>query len=94
MSAQTGRAYPLPSYRSPAGALRAARRTDLIAELDRHFRRCAHVPPPGALVAVREDGPTGYRLGVVVSDKAAYVSPNGLVFARLQPDTDLYWTLP
>jgi hypothetical protein len=94
MTAQTGQTYVLPSYGCPTSALRAARRTDLLAALDWHFRRCAHVPPPGSLVAVKENGPLGYRLGVVVSDKAAYVSPNGLVFDRLQPDTDLYWTLP
>jgi hypothetical protein len=94
MTAQTGVTYPLPAYDSPAGALRLARRMDLIGTLDRTFRRCPHVPPPGSLVAVKEDGPTGYRLGVVVSDKAAFVSPNGLAFARLQPSTDLYWTLP
>lgn len=94
MSAQTGKTYPLPDYGCPTGALRLARRRDFLKELDQHFRRCDHVPPPGSLVAVKEDGPTGHRLGVVVSDRAAYVSPNGLVFARLQPDTDLYWTLP
>ena len=93
-SMQTGRRYPLPRYSTACGAARLAQRLRLLEHLDRTFWRCPHVPPPGSLVAVKEDGPTGYRLGVVVSDKAAFVSPNGLAFARLQPSTDLYWTLP
>jgi hypothetical protein len=82
-----------PRYSTACGAARLALRLNLLAHLDRTFWRCAHVPPPGSLVAVREDGPTGYRLGVVISDRAAFVSPNGLVFDRLQPETDLYWVV-
>jgi len=91
VEAQTGRAYALPVYADPAGAARAARGRDILAELDQAFRRCAHVPPPGSIVAVKERGPLGYRLGVVVSDRAAFVSPSGLIFDTLQPETDLYW---
>jgi len=94
VTAQTGQPYDIPAYGCPKGALRVHLRVGLVKALDNLFCRCAHIPPPGSLVAVKEKGPIGYRLGVVVSDKAAYVSPNGLVFARLQPDTDLYWTLP
>lgn len=90
---QTGISYTLPYYCTEYGAARRARSMDLIAELDRTFWRCPHVPPPGSLVAIREDGPSGWRLGVVISDKAAFVSPNGLVFDRLRPETDLYWVV-
>lgn len=94
MSAQTGKTYETPSYSDAVGAVRVSQQINIVDEMDRLFCRCPHVPPPGSLVAAKENTPIGRRLGVVVSDRAAYVSPNGLVFARLQPDTDLYWTLP
>jgi hypothetical protein len=91
--AQTGVTFLLPEYKGLRGALAVCRRVCLIAELDKLFTRCAHVPPVGSIVAVQdtEREGIGYRLGVVVSDRAAFVSPNGLVFAKLRPDTDLYW---
>jgi len=92
-SAQTGDVYDLPHYTSVRGAVEASREATLLQRVDQYFARCTHVPPPGSLVAVQEDGPIGYRLGVVVSDKAAFVSPNGLVFARLHPKTDIYWVV-
>jgi hypothetical protein len=91
VEAQTGKVYDIPAYSDPASAARVARGRNLLAELDTAFRRCAHVPPPGSIVAVEERGPLGYRLGIAVSDRAAFVSPSGLVFDRLQPETDLYW---
>jgi hypothetical protein len=92
-SAQTGRDYPLPSYTGLKGAIRTAREHNLLAELDQHFTPCPHVPPRGSIVATKASDFLGFRLGVVVSDKAAYVSPNGLIFARLRPHTDRYWTV-
>jgi len=93
VTVQTGREYPLPWYATPYGAARMARKVNLLKRLDKAFWRCPHVPPPGSLVAVQEDGPAGYRLGVVISDKAAFVSPSGLIFDRLHPETDLYWVV-
>jgi hypothetical protein len=95
VEAQTGHVYLTPDYEGLRGALVLARRLRIVAELDRLFTRCPHVPPPGSIVAVTDpDNPAiGYRLGIVVSHKAAFVSPSGLVFARLQPATDLYWTV-
>jgi hypothetical protein len=90
---QTGAQFPLPEYSGLRGALVACKRICLVSELDKRFRRCAHVPPVGSIVAVQdtERESIGYRLGVVVSDKAAFVSPSGLVFAKLRPETDMYW---
>jgi hypothetical protein len=91
--AQTGAEFPLPEYSGLRGALALCKRICLIAELDKRFARCKHVPPIGSIVAVQdtERESIGYRLGVVVSDKAAFVSPSGLVFAKLRPETDMYW---
>jgi hypothetical protein len=91
--AQTGATYPLPSYTGIRGALEVCKRVCLVSELDKLFERCAHVPPVGSIVAVEDtkSAGIGYRLGVVVSDKAAFVSPKGLVFDKLRPDTDIYW---
>jgi hypothetical protein len=90
---QTGASFPLPEYASLRGALALCKSISLVAELDKLFDRCEHVPPVGSIVAVHdtERESVGYRLGVVVSDKAAFVSPSGLVFAKLRPETDLYW---
>jgi len=91
--AQTGAEFPLPKYEGIKGAIALCKRLCLVSELDKRFARCGHVPPVGSIVAVRdtEREAIGYRLGVVVSDKAAFVSPKGLVFAKLRPETDLYW---
>jgi hypothetical protein len=95
VAAYTGKAHTLPAYTTLREAVIAARNMSIVEELDRRFARCRHVPPVGSLVAVVDsDAPgIGYRLGVVVSDKAAFVSPSGLTFAKLRPNTDLYWTV-
>jgi hypothetical protein len=95
VAAYTGQVHALPVYANIREAVVAARTLNIVEELDRRFVRCRHVPPVGSLVAVADpDAPgIGHRLGVVVSDKAAFVSPSGLTFARLRPDTDLYWTV-
>ena len=82
---------PVPEYRGQRGALALSRRMCVVTYLDRVLVRCPHVPPVGSIVLVR-DGDQ-WRLGVVVSDKAAFVSSAGLVFARLRPESDLYWTV-
>ena len=91
--AQTGAGFPLPEYSGLRGALALCKRVCLVTELDKRFERCTHVPPVGSIVGVQdtEREGIGYRLGVVVSDKAAFVSPIGLVFVKLRPETDLYW---
>lgn len=91
--AQTGAQFPLPEYSGLRGALALFKRICLVSELDKRFQRCAHVPPVGSIVAAQdtEREAIGYRLGVVVSDKAAFVSPIGLVFVKLWPETDMYW---
>lgn len=93
---QTDRLIPVPSYRGKRGAVALLRTYDLKKELDARFARCPHVPPRGSIVARKtpEDRPLGYVLGIVVSDRAAFVSPNGLVFAKLEPETDSYWIVP
>jgi hypothetical protein len=90
-TAQTGKTYPLPKYVGLRGAMRAAKEHNFLAEMDEHFTPCPCVPPPGSIVATKTSDFLGFRLGVVVSDKAAYVSPSGLLFARLRPATDRYW---
>jgi hypothetical protein len=91
--AQTGAEFPIPEYVGLRGAIDLCKRICLVSELDKRFERCGHVPPVGSIVAVQDTlrAGIGYRLGVVVSDKAAFVSPKGLVFAKLRPETDLYW---
>lgn len=93
VEAQTGVWHAPPVYASPKEALRHARNIDIVAEFDARFTRCAHVPPLGSLVVTPTGDGLRWRGGVVVSDRAAFVSPSGLVFARLRPDTDLYWTV-
>lgn len=91
--AQTGAKFPLPEYSGLRGAMALCKRVCLVTELDKRFARCKHVPPVGSIVAVQDGDGIGLRLGVVVSDKAAFVSPSGLVFVKLQPATDIYWTV-
>lgn len=90
---QTGEWHEPPVYASPKEALRHAKTIDIVAEFDARFTRCPHVPPKGSLVVTPVEEGLRWRGGVVVGDRAAYVSPTGLVFARLQPDKELYWTL-
>jgi hypothetical protein len=93
VKAQTNRDIDLPHYSSIRGAISLCKTICLVSELDKMFDRCNHIPPIGSIVAVGDTyrTSTGPRLGVVVSDKAAFVSPNGLVFSKLRPETDLYW---
>lgn len=93
VEAQTGIWHAPPAYASPKEALRHARHINIVTEFDTRFRRCPHVPPAGSLVVTPTDDGLNWRGGVVVSDRAAYVSPSGLVFARLRPDIELYWTV-
>jgi len=93
VEAQTGVWHSPPTYTSPKEALRQVRHMDVVAEFDARFSRCPHVPPLGSLVVTPTDDGLRWRAGVVVSDRAAFVSPSGLVFARLRPDIELYWTV-
>lgn len=96
IEAQTGESIPLPAYQGKRAALALLDAYDPFVALDARFPRCVHVPPRGSIVARQapDQRPLGYILGIVVSDRAAFVSPSGLVFARLTPETDIYWTLP
>lgn len=89
--AQTGVWHEPPTYTSTREALHHARALDIVAEFDARFVRCAHVPPKGSLVLTPSTGGIKWRGGVVVSHRAAYVSPSGLIFASLQPSVELYW---
>ena len=84
VAAQTGWIIAVPRRRGPV---------DLVTEVDRLLPRCAHVPPPGGIVASPDGPPFGWRLGVVVSDRAAFVGRDGLVFHRLRPDAEIYWSV-
>lgn len=93
VEAQTKNKIDLPNYTNLRQAISLCKKVCIVSELDGRFARCNHIPPIGSIVAVQDTMRvnTGPRLGIVVSDKAAFVSPNGLVYQKLRPETDLYW---
>ena len=88
---QTGARYEPPKYSSAAQAFSCFVKQSMSDWFDERFERCVHVPPVGSIAVVKCDDAITQRAGIVVSDKAAFVSPSGLVFAKLRPETDLYW---
>jgi hypothetical protein len=91
VEAQTGVRHDPPEYSNARGAFACFVKQRMSDWFDERFERCAHVPPVGSIVVIKCDDAITQRAGVVVSDKAAFVSPSGLVFAKLRPETDLYW---
>jgi hypothetical protein len=91
VEAQTGVWHEPPKYSNARSAFACFVAQSMAEWFDERFTRCAHVPPVGSIVVVKCEDAITERAGVVVSDKAAFVSPIGLVFAKLRPETDLYW---
>ena len=93
VEAQTGIKYEPPKYSNAREAFACFVEQSMISWFDERFTRCPHIPPVGSIVITRCSEAITQRTGIVVSDKAAFVSPTGLVFIKLNPDKDVYWSL-
>ena len=93
VEAQTGVWHEPPAYTNAREAFACFRKQSMSEWFDQRFERCPHVPPVGSIVVVRCDDAIIERAGLVVSDKAAFVSSSGLIFRKLQPAADKYWTV-
>jgi hypothetical protein len=76
--------------------LRSNNRLDIIDAIDHRLSRIrTTLPPRGSIIAKpvsNDEAFTGYALGVVVSDLAAFVGPKGLVFMPVQ-ERDIFWSI-
>ena len=66
---------------------------NVVEAVDRRLDRSRSLIPPRASVVARpSDGVLGYGFGVMVSDRAAFVGPRGLVMLKVRP-TDICWSV-